>query len=161
MQQKFRDSCARIHRAFSTRRFQRRRIAHGSGLGFSKPEHKIVIKSFNVTYLHSACLQIQNLGQLFGFSVSSVITLPKKTKKYLVLRSPHIYKKAREQFEIRTFQRVVYLTPIAGKTDDSAVLRSLQLGRNLFFYFLSVYSPFGVSLKITSTQNFNCTAQFF
>jgi small subunit ribosomal protein S10 len=51
--------------------------------------------------------------------VSGPIPLPTRTERYTVLRGPHIDKKSREQFEIRTHKRVIYISKPTAKTVDA------------------------------------------
>ena len=51
--------------------------------------------------------------------VSGPVPLPTRIERYTVLRGPHIDKKSREQFEIRTHKRVIYITKPTAKTVDA------------------------------------------
>jgi small subunit ribosomal protein S10 len=53
---------------------------------------------------------------------------PTRIERYTVLRSPHIDKKSREQFEIRTHKRLVYITEPTAKTVDSISRLNLPAG---------------------------------
>jgi small subunit ribosomal protein S10 len=53
-----------------------------------------------------------------GASVSGPVPLPTSIERYTVLRSPHIDKKSREQFEIRTHKRVIYIEQPTPRTID-------------------------------------------
>jgi small subunit ribosomal protein S10 len=56
------------------------------------------------------------------------IPLPTKIEKYTVLRSPHVNKKARDQFEIRTHKRLVELEDANAKTQTALVKLELPAG---------------------------------
>jgi small subunit ribosomal protein S10 len=58
-------------------------------------------------------------ARLTGVAVSGPIPLPTRIEKYTVLRSPHVNKKAREQFEIRTHKRLMYLLEPTPQTVDA------------------------------------------
>jgi small subunit ribosomal protein S10 len=47
------------------------------------------------------------------------VPLPTRIERYTVLRSPHIDKKSREQFEIRTHKRLIYIEEPTSKTVDA------------------------------------------
>jgi small subunit ribosomal protein S10 len=60
--------------------------------------------------------------------VAGPIPLPTRIERYTVLRSPHIDKKSREQFEIRTHKRLIYITEPTAKTVDSISRLTLPAG---------------------------------
>ncbi|MBI4881969.1 MAG: 30S ribosomal protein S10, partial [Planctomycetes bacterium] len=60
--------------------------------------------------------------------VAGPIPLPTRIERYTVLRSPHIDKKSREQFEIRTHKRLIYITDPTAKTVDSISRLNLPAG---------------------------------
>ena len=70
-----------------------------------------------------------------GARVAGPIPLPTKIEKYCVLRSPHVNKKSREQFEIRTHKRLIDI--IDPNSDTVEALMKLEL-------------PAGVSVDIKS-----------
>lgn len=72
-------------------------------------QHNIRIKlqSFTHSVLTEAVQEIVACANRAGAQVKGPIPLPRKIEKYTVNRSPHVNKKAREQFEIRTYRRVL------------------------------------------------------
>ncbi|MDD4858224.1 MAG: 30S ribosomal protein S10, partial [Candidatus Krumholzibacteria bacterium] len=56
------------------------------------------------------------------------IPLPTKRTVYTVLRSPHVNKKSREQFEIRVHKRLIYLTNVTTKAVDALQKLDLPAG---------------------------------
>ena len=54
--------------------------------------------------------------------------MPTRIERYTVLRSPHIDKKSREQFEIRTHKRIMFITEPTAKTVDSISKLNLPAG---------------------------------
>ncbi|HLG28917.1 MAG TPA: 30S ribosomal protein S10, partial [Candidatus Brocadiales bacterium] len=54
-----------------------------------------------------------------GAKVSGPIPLPTRIERYTVLRSPHVDKKSREQFEIRTHKRLIEISEPTAKTVDA------------------------------------------
>jgi len=75
---------------------------------------KIRLKSFDHRSLEHATREIVNAVKRTGADVSGPIPLPRSIGRFTVNRSPHIDKKSREQFEIRTQKRLViinYPTP--------------------------------------------------
>ena len=63
---------------------------------------RIRLKAFDHRTLDTSTLEIVNTAKRTGAQVRGPIPLPTRIEKYTVLRSPHIDKKSREQFEIRS-----------------------------------------------------------
>ncbi|EPP36739.1 ribosomal protein S10, partial [Chlamydia psittaci 84-8471/1] len=63
-----------------------------------------------------------------GARVAGPIPLPTKREVYTVLRSPHVDKKSREQFEIRTHKRLIDILDPTGKTIDALKMLALPAG---------------------------------
>lgn len=70
---------------------------------------KIKIKSFDHNALEHATEEIVNAVKRTGADVSGPIPLPRDIKRFTVIRGPHIDKKSREQFEIRTQKRLIII----------------------------------------------------
>ena len=62
---------------------------------------QILLKSHHFDFFQK---NLELLGQIFPSS--SIIRLPTKIKKWTVIRSPHVHKKSREQFEIRNYSAI-------------------------------------------------------
>ncbi|HOX00133.1 MAG TPA: 30S ribosomal protein S10, partial [Deltaproteobacteria bacterium] len=63
-----------------------------------------------------------------GARVAGPIPLPTKIEKFCVLRSPHVDKKSRDQFEIRTFKRLLDILDPTQQTVDSLMKLDLSAG---------------------------------
>ena len=87
---------------------------------------RIRLKAFDHRVLDQSTLEIVNTAKRTGAQVRGPIPLPTKMEKYTVLRSPHIDKKSREQFEIRTHKRVLDILDPTPETVDA--LMKLDLG---------------------------------
>ena len=75
---------------------------------------KISLKSFDNNILNRAITEIVSTVRRTGAAIKGPVPLPTKIKKFTVLKSPHVNKDSREQFEIRTQKRLViinYPTP--------------------------------------------------
>lgn len=75
---------------------------------------KIKLKSFDHRSLEQATSDIVSSVKRTGADVNGPIPLPRKIQRFTVIRGPHVDKKSREQFEIRTQNRLViinYPTP--------------------------------------------------
>jgi len=75
--------------------------------------YKISLKSQNLFVLNRFTDVIKQLFNLVGTPVTYKI--PVNIQKFTVLRSPHVNKKAREQFEIRTYSRMIEITSYNNK----------------------------------------------
>ena len=68
------------------------------------------MKAFDHRVLDVSTLEIVNTARRTGADVRGPIPLPTKFERYTVNRSPHVDKKSREQFEIRTHKRLLDMT---------------------------------------------------
>jgi len=68
---------------------------------------RISIKAYNSTLLDSSCNKIIDAVKTSGIEAIGPIPLPTKLRRYCVLTSPHVNKKARDHFEIRTHKRII------------------------------------------------------
>ncbi len=86
---------------------------------------RIRIEAYDIASIDQAASDIVNSAKRTGAKVRGPIPLPTKIERYTVLSSPHVDKKAREQYEIRTHKRVIDITEPTSKTIDE--LRNLNL----------------------------------
>lgn len=84
-----------------------------------KPRVRIRLMAYDVEVIDTCTNSIIDAAKRTGAKVHGPIPLPTKVEKYTVLRSPHVNKKAREQFEIRTHKRLVDIIEPTGKTMDA------------------------------------------
>jgi small subunit ribosomal protein S10 len=91
------------------------------------PKQKIRIKvsGYDHRLVDQSSLQIVETAERTGAVVAGPVPLPTKIEKFCVIRSPHIDKDSREQFEIRTHKRVIDILGPTTKTVDA--LTQLQL----------------------------------
>lgn len=68
---------------------------------------RIRLRAFDHKLLDQAALEIVETVQRTGARMAGPIPLPTRIERYTVLRSPHVDKKSREQFEIRTHKRLI------------------------------------------------------
>ena len=68
---------------------------------------RISLKAFDHKSIDRSALEIVDTARRTGALVMGPIPLPTKIEKYTLLRSPHVNKKARDQFEIRTHKRIL------------------------------------------------------
>ena len=89
---------------------------------------RIRLKAFDHRVLDSSTTEIVNTAKRTGAQVRGPIPLPTKIEKYTVLRSPHIDKKSREQFEIRTHRRLLDIIDPTPQTVDALMKLDLAAG---------------------------------
>ena len=80
---------------------------------------KIRLEAYDHEILDESVRKIVESVKKSGATISGPIPLPTRIERYTVLRSPHIDKKSREQFEIRTYKRVIYIADFNMKTQES------------------------------------------
>ena len=73
----------------------------------AKDRIRVRLRGFDIELIDQSAKSIVDTVQKAGASVSGPIPLPTKINKYTVLRSPHVNKKSREQFEMRTHKRLI------------------------------------------------------
>lgn len=86
------------------------------------------MEAYDHHLLDQSAYEIVETAKRTGARVSGPIPLPTKIERYTVLRSPHIDKRSREQFEIRTHKRLIDIIEPTGKTIDALRRLSLPAG---------------------------------
>ena len=94
----------------------------------SQKRFRIRMEAFDHSVLDQSALEIVDTAKRTGAEVHGPIPLPTRIERYTVLRSPHIDKKSREQFEIRTHKRLIDIVQPGPKTIDALNKLSLPAG---------------------------------
>jgi small subunit ribosomal protein S10 len=89
---------------------------------------RIRLKAFDHRVLDHSTREIVQTAKRTGATIRGPIPLPTKIEKFTVLRSPHIDKKSREQFEIRTHKRVLDIVDPTPQTVDALMKLDLSAG---------------------------------
>jgi small subunit ribosomal protein S10 len=89
---------------------------------------RIRLKGYDYRLLDQSLLEIVSTAKRTGASVKGPIPLPTKIEKYTVLRSPHVDKKSREQFERRTHKRLLDILEPTPETVDALMKLELPSG---------------------------------
>ncbi len=89
---------------------------------------RIRLKAFDHRVLDTSTREIVDTAKRTGADVRGPIPLPTKIEKYTVLRSPHVNKKSREQFEIRTHKRLLDIIDPTPQTVDALMKLDLAAG---------------------------------
>ena len=102
--------------------------------GFTSERIRIRMEAYDHEVLDRTAYEIMDTAKRTGAVVNGPIPLPTRIERYTVLRSPHIDRKSREQFEIRTHKRLIDILQPTAKT-----IEALNKGLSL---------PPGVDIKI-------------
>jgi small subunit ribosomal protein S10 len=94
----------------------------------SSPKIRIKLKSYDHRVLDRSVIQIVNTAKETGAKVVGPIPLPTKISRWTVLRSPHIDKNSREQFEIREHKRLLEIYEPTQQTIDALMQLELPAG---------------------------------
>ena len=89
---------------------------------------RLRLKAFDHRILDSSAHEIVNTAKRTGADVRGPIPLPTRIERFTVNRSPHVDKKSREQFEIRTFKRLLDIVSPTPQTVDALMKLDLAAG---------------------------------
>jgi small subunit ribosomal protein S10 len=89
---------------------------------------RIRLKAYDHRLLDQSATEIVDTAKRTGAHVAGPIPLPTRINKYTVLRSPHVDKKSREQFEIRTHKRLLDILEPTQQTLDALMKLDLSAG---------------------------------
>jgi small subunit ribosomal protein S10 len=89
---------------------------------------RLTLKSYDHQLLDSAVKQIVLTVKRTGSNVLGPVPMPNKRKCFTVLRSPHVNKKSREQFELTTHKRIVDIVSPSEQTMDALMKLNISAG---------------------------------
>ncbi len=89
---------------------------------------RIRLKAYDHRILDQSAVLIVEAAERTGAAVSGPVPLPTEIKKFCVIRSPHVDKDSREQFEIRTHKRLVDILDPTPKTVDALMRLQMPSG---------------------------------
>jgi small subunit ribosomal protein S10 len=89
---------------------------------------RIRLKAYDHKLLDQSAMEIVETAKETGARVAGPIPLPTAINKYCVLRSPHVNKKSRDQFEIRTHKRLLDILEPTQQTVDALMKLDLAAG---------------------------------
>ena len=89
---------------------------------------RIRLKAFDHRILDNSTREIVNTAKRTGAQVRGPIPLPTRIERFTVLRGPHVDKKSRDQFEIRTHKRLLDIVEPTEKTVDALMKLDLAAG---------------------------------
>jgi len=94
----------------------------------TKSKIRIRLKAYDHKLLDQAVGEIVESARRTGATFAGPIPLPTRINCYMVLRSPHVDKKSREQFEIRTHKRLIDILDPTPQTLDALMKLDLSAG---------------------------------
>jgi len=89
---------------------------------------RIRLKAFDNWEVDQTAADIVRTAQTSGATVRGPIPLPTRRQRWTVLRSPHVNKKSREQFEMRTHKRLIDIVDSRPQTIDALTKLDLPAG---------------------------------
>ncbi len=89
---------------------------------------RISLRAFDHRILDTSTLEIVNTAKRTGANVRGPVPLPTRIEKFTVLRSPHVDKKSREQFEMRMHKRLLDIVDPTPQTVDALMSLDLAAG---------------------------------
>jgi small subunit ribosomal protein S10 len=89
---------------------------------------RIRLKAYDHKLLDQSAMEIVETARETGAKVAGPVPIPTAISKYCVLRSPHVDKKSREQFEIRTHKRLLDILEPTQQTVDALMKLDLPAG---------------------------------
>ena len=98
------------------------------GIKMVKQNIRIRLKAYDHKLLDQSTVEIVNTAEKTGAKILGPIPLPTKKNKFTVLRSPHVDKKSREQFEMRTHKRLIDIVNPTPQTVDALMNLDIASG---------------------------------
>ena len=94
----------------------------------ARQQIRIKLKAYDHRLIDQSARQIVEAAERTGAAVAGPVPLPTAIEKYCVIKSPHVYKDSREQFEIRTHKRLIDILEPTSKTVDTLMRLQLPSG---------------------------------
>lgn len=92
---------------------------------------RIKLKAYEHELLDKSAKKIVDTAERTGADISGPVPLPTEKEIFTVLRSPHVHKDAREQFEMRTHKRLIDILKPNSRTVDALMRLDLPAGVNI------------------------------
>ena len=89
---------------------------------------RIRLKAYDHRILDQSCVEIVDVAKRTGAKVVGPVPLPSSRRLYTVLRSPHVDKKSREQFQMKTHRRLLDILEPTDRTIDDLKKMDLRAG---------------------------------
>ena len=95
---------------------------------------RICLTAFDHALLDQSAKGIIDTARRTGANVAGPVPLPVRIHRYTVLRSPHVNKKSREQFEIRSFKRLLEISEPTPQTVNQLMKLDLPAGVDVVIF---------------------------
>lgn len=109
----------------------------------AKQRIRIRLKAYDHKVIDQAAKQILDTALRTGATVAGPIPLPTRRSTFTVVKSPHVFKKGREQFEMRVHKRLIDVQEPTPKTIDSLMNLSLPAGCDAEIKMQIIIAPTG------------------
>ena len=93
-----------------------------------KQKIRLILKSYDHQLLDKAVKQIVLTAKRTGSDIIGPVPMPNKNRCFTVLRSPHVDKKSREQFELTTHKRIIDLVAPSDQTMEALMKLNISSG---------------------------------
>jgi len=93
-----------------------------------KPKIRLALKSYDHQLLDKAVKQIVLTARRTGAQIVGPVPMPNKNRCFTVLRSPHVDKKSRDQFDLTTHKRVMDIVTPSDQTMDALMKLNISSG---------------------------------
>ena len=114
----------------------------------------ILIKSFDIYYINKSVEKINDILILLNLSSIKIFTLPKHLQKITLIKSPHIDKKSREQFEWKQYKRriVIFTADLSFYLELLSILKRMVLpGASIqIFLKFKTFFPFAAKQSLAA-----------
>lgn len=107
---------------------KKQETAQASNPANPKQRIRIRLKAYDHKVIDQSAKQIVDTAIRTGANVAGPVPLPTRRTTFTVVKSPHVYKKGREQFEMRVHKRLIDVLEPTPKTIDSLMNLSLPAG---------------------------------
>jgi small subunit ribosomal protein S10 len=112
----------------SAREIDKMRVACRTASDVLDRVSELIRPGISTKEIDQAAADIVRTAQKSGADVRGPIPLPSKTQRWTVLRSPHVDKKSREQFEVRVHKRLIDIVKSTPQTIDALMKLDLPAG---------------------------------
>jgi|GEM_PF-79633 len=113
----------------------------------AKQKIRIRLKAFDYKLIDQSAAEIVDTAKRTGAIVKGPVPLPTRMKRFDILRSPHVNKTSRDQFEIRTHQRLMDIVDPTDKTVDALMKLDLPAGVDVENQAAIIKYSFAAALK--------------
>ena len=122
---------------------------------------RIRLKAFDHWVVDQTAADIVRTAQTSGATVRGPIPLPTRRQRWTVLRSPHIDKKSREQFELRTHKRLIDIVDSRPQTIDALTKLDLPIWNNSSMDGFAFILPENFDINDESINKFIISGNLF